>query len=133
MSLSALPQPIKAFLQATASRDRAALLASYADDAVLIDMGEEHRAAMKSLAGPTASISARTSACIRFTPRSDLAGDRIGRLRMVEEKLDLPAPVLGFVRAINMYDLDGMASRFAPDAIANNQMRHYAGREAIRA
>jgi hypothetical protein len=83
MSLSALPQPIKAFLQATASRDRAALLASYADDAVLIDMGEEHRAAMKSLAGPTASISARTSACIRFTPRSDLAGDRIGRLRMV--------------------------------------------------
>jgi hypothetical protein len=43
---------------------------------------------------------------------------------MVEEKLDLPAPVLGFVRAINMYDLDGMASRFAPDAIANNQMRH---------
>ena len=52
---------------------------------------------------------------------------------MVEEKLDLPAPVLGFVRAINMYDLDGMASRFAPDAIANNQMRHYTGREAIRA
>ena len=43
MSLSALPQPIKAFLQATASRDRAALLASFADDAVLIDMGEEHR------------------------------------------------------------------------------------------
>src|SRR3984957_19169236 len=52
---------------------------------------------------------------------------------MVEEKLDLPAPVLGFVRAINMYGLDGMASRFAPDAIANNQMRHYTGREAIRA
>ena len=43
MSLSALPQPIKAFLKATASRDRAALLASFADDAVLIDMGEEHR------------------------------------------------------------------------------------------
>ena len=43
MSLSTLPQPIKAFLQATASRDRAALLASFANDAVLIDMGEEHR------------------------------------------------------------------------------------------
>src|SRR3984957_15739781 len=52
---------------------------------------------------------------------------------MVEEKLDLPAPVLGFVRAMNMYDLDGMASRFAPDAIANDQMRHYEGREAIQA
>ena len=43
MSLSTLPQPIKAFLQATASRDRAALLASFANDAVLIDMGKEHR------------------------------------------------------------------------------------------
>ena len=42
MSLSTLPQPIKAFLQATASRDRAALLASFADDALLIDMGKEH-------------------------------------------------------------------------------------------
>jgi ketosteroid isomerase-like protein len=52
---------------------------------------------------------------------------------MVEEKLDLPAPVLGFVQAMNMYDLDGMVSRFAPDAIANDQMRHYAGREAIQA
>ena len=40
MSLSALPQPIKAFLQATASRDRAALLSSFADDAILIDAGE---------------------------------------------------------------------------------------------
>ena len=47
----------------------------------------------------------------------DLAGDRIARLRMVEEKLDLPAPVLGFVQAMNMYDLDCMASRFAPDAM----------------
>jgi hypothetical protein len=43
MSLSTPPQPIKAFLRATASRDRAALIASFANDAVLIDMGEEHR------------------------------------------------------------------------------------------
>src|SRR3984893_12479882 len=43
MSLSTLPQPIKAFLQAPASRDRAALLASFANDAVLVDMGKEHR------------------------------------------------------------------------------------------
>src|ERR1700745_2145567 len=43
MSLSALPQPIKALLQATATHDRAAVLASFADDAVLIDMGKEHR------------------------------------------------------------------------------------------
>ena len=54
MSLSALSQPIKAFLQVTASRDRAALLASFADDAVLIDMGEEHRG--NEIAGWTDSL-----------------------------------------------------------------------------
>ena len=43
MSLSDLPQPIKTFLQATAHRDRTAVLASFADDAVLVDMGKEHR------------------------------------------------------------------------------------------
>ena len=69
MSLSALPQPIKAFLQATASRDRAALLASYADDAVLIDMGEEHRG--DEIARWTDSLYLGSNVrCIRFTPRS---------------------------------------------------------------
>src|SRR5258708_39354813 len=43
MILSAFPRPTKPFLQPTASRDRAALLSSFADDAVLIDVGEEHR------------------------------------------------------------------------------------------
>jgi ketosteroid isomerase-like protein len=162
MSFSTLPQPIKAFLQATASRDRAALLASFADDALLIDIGKEHRG--DEIARWTDSLYLGSN--VRVHPlhteerdghtvltvavdgdyaalgvtepfqldwHIDLAGDRIARLRMVEEKLDLPTPVLGFVQAMNMYDLDGMVSRFAPDAIANDQMRHYAGREAIRA
>jgi hypothetical protein len=162
MSLSTLPQPIKAFLQATAIRDRAALLASFANDAVLIDMGEEHRG--EEIARWTDSLYLGSN--VRVHPlhteerdghtvltvavdgdyaalgltepfqldwHIDLACDRIVRLRMVEEKLDLPAPVLGFVQAMNMYDLDRMALRFAPDEIANDQMRHYAGPEAIRA
>ena len=162
MSLSTLPQPIKAFLQATASRDRAALLASFADDALLIDMGKEHHG--DEIARWTDSLYLGSN--VRVHPlhteerdghtvltvavdgdyaalgvtepfqldwHIDLAGDRIARLRMVEKKLDLPAPVLGFVQAMNMYDLDGMVSRFAPDAVANDQMRHYAEREAIRA
>src|ERR1700730_5231592 len=162
MSLSTLPQPIKAFLQATASRDRAALLAAFANDAVLVDMGKEHRGDeiprwMDSLyLGSNVRVpplhteerDGRTVLAVavdgdyaalgvtepfQLDWHIDLAGDRIARLRMVEEKLDLPAPVLGFVQAMNMYDLDGMVSRFAPDAIANDQMRHYAGREAIRA
>jgi ketosteroid isomerase-like protein len=162
MALSSLPQPIIALLQATASRDRAGVLASFADDAVLIDMGEEHRG--EEIARWTDSLYLGSN--VRVHPlhveerdghtvlavavdgdyaalgvaepfqlewHIDLAGDRIARLRMVEEKPDLPAPVLGFVQAMNMYDLDGMVSRFAPDAIANDQMRHYKGREAIRA
>src|SRR6478609_7750623 len=154
MSLSTLSQPIKAFLQATASRDRAALLASFVNDAVLVDMGKEHRGDeiarwMDSLYlgsnvrvhplhteerdGHTVLAVAVDGdyAALGVTEpfqldwHIDLAGDRIARFRMVEEKLDLPAPVLGFVQAMNMYDLDGMVSRFAPDAIANDQMRHY--------
>ena len=162
MSLSTLPQPIKAFLQATANRDRAGVLSSFADDAVLIDMGKEHRG--KEIAHWADNL--YLGANVRVHPlhteerdghtvltvavdgdfaalgvtepfqldwHIDLAGGRIARLRMVEEKLNLPAPVLGFVQAMNMYDLDGMVSRFAPDAIANDQMRHYEGRDAIRA
>ena len=162
MSLSTLPQPIKAFLQATASRDRAGVLSSFADDAVLIDMGKEHRGeeiahwADNLYLGSnvrvhplhteerdghtvlTVAVDGDYAALGVTEPfqldwHIDLAGDRIARLRMVEEKLNLPAPVLGFVQAMNMYDLDSMISRFAPDAIANDQMRHYEGRDAIRA
>jgi ketosteroid isomerase-like protein len=162
MSLSTLPQPIKAFLQATASRDRAGVLSSFADDAVLIDMGKEHRGeeiahwADNLYLGSnvrvhplhteerdghtvlTVAVDGDYAAVGVTEPfqldwHIDLAGDRIARLCMVEEKLNLPAPVLGFVQAMNMYDLDGMVSRFAPDAIANDQMRHYEGRDAIRA
>jgi len=162
MSLSTLPQPIKAFLQATASRDRAGVLSSFADDAVLIDMGKEHRGeeiahwADNLYLGSnvrvhplhteerdghtvlTVAVDGDYAALGVTEPfqldwHIDLAGDRIARLRMVEEKLNLPAPALGFVQAMNMYDLDGMVSRFAPDAIANDQMRHYEGRDAIRA
>lgn len=162
MSLSTLAQPIKAFLRATATRDRAGVLASFADDAVLIDMGKEHRGeeiahwADNFYLGSnvrvhplhheerdghtvlTVAVDGDYAALGVTEPfqldwHIDLAGDRIARLRMVEEKLNLPAPVLGFVQAMNMYDLDGMVSRFAPDAIANDQMRHYEGRDAIRA
>jgi len=161
MSLSTLPQSIKAFLQATASRDRAGVLSSFADDAVLIDMGKEHRGediahwADNLYLGSnvrvhplhteerdghtvlTVAVDGDYAALGVTEPfqldwHIDLAGDRIARLRMVEEKLNLPAPVLGFVQAMNMYDLDSMISRFAPDAIANDQMRHYEGRDAIR-
>ena len=44
MYLNDLPQPIRAFLEATQKRDSAALLSALTDDAVLVDMGKERRA-----------------------------------------------------------------------------------------
>jgi hypothetical protein len=43
MSTTDLPQPIAAFLKATRDRDSSALLATFAGDAVLTDMGKQHR------------------------------------------------------------------------------------------
>ena len=69
MSLSDLPQPIKTFLQATANRNRAAVMASFADDAVLVDMGKDHRG--EDIARwMTASILAPTSGFMHSMPSS---------------------------------------------------------------
>ena len=114
------PNRSKLSLQATATHDRAAVLASFADDAVLIDMGKEHRG--EEIARWTDSLYLGSNVCVHplHTEECDghtvltvavdgdyealgvtepfqldwhiqLAGDRIARLRMVEEKLDLPA------------------------------------------
>ena len=45
MYLNDLPKPIRTFLDATQKRDSAALLSAFTDDAVLVDMGKEHRGA----------------------------------------------------------------------------------------
>lgn len=45
MVLSDLPKPIQTFLTATEKRDAEASLGAFMDDAVLTDMGKEHRGA----------------------------------------------------------------------------------------
>ena len=45
MFLSDLAKPIQAFLDATRTRDTEALLATFTEDAVLSDMGKDHRGA----------------------------------------------------------------------------------------
>jgi hypothetical protein len=161
MSLSELPQPIKTFLQATANREvpqcrlRSPMMrclstgqgaqgeeiarwnaslylgANVRVHPLHAEQRNGHTVLTVAVDGDYASLGVTEP--FQLDWHIDLAGNRIARLCMVEEKLDLPASILGFVQAMNMYDLDGMTGQFAVDAIANDQMRHYEGREAIRA
>jgi hypothetical protein len=44
---------------------------------------------------------------------------------------DLPEPVAHFVRAVNLFDLEELVDSFASDALVNDQLRDFWGREAI--
>jgi hypothetical protein len=44
----------------------------------------------------------------------------------------LPAPVAGFVRAVNAGDLDALVEAFGNHAMVNDQLREYWGKPAIR-
>ena len=45
----------------------------------------------------------------------------------------LPEAVEAFIDAMNRFDLEGLLSTFAPDAIVNDHRREFRGQEAIRA
>ena len=161
MYLNDLPKPIQAFLDATQRRDSAALLAAFTRDAVLVDMGKEHRGA--EIRRWNDELYLGSNVCvhpIHAEERGDdlmiavavdgdyesygvtepfqldwhfgLRDGRVARLRMVEQKLDLPKPVLHFVQALNMFDLEGAVTTFAEDALVNDQQRDHWGRPAIR-
>jgi len=44
----------------------------------------------------------------------------------------LPPPVAAYVEATNNFDLDRLLVTFADDALVNDQLRDYRGKEAIR-
>jgi hypothetical protein len=44
----------------------------------------------------------------------------------------LPPPVVAYVEANNSFDLEGLIATFADDALANDQLRDYLGKPAIR-
>ena len=126
------------------------MLGAFAPDAVLIDMDKEHRGEeivewndklylgsnvrvhplhMTSRDGETivsVAVDGDFAALGVTEPfqldwHISLKDGLITSFRMVEEKLDLPKPVLKFVQSMNMYDLDGMTSAFAADAVANDR------------
>jgi ketosteroid isomerase-like protein len=162
MTLSELPAPIKSFLKATEARDSTALMATFSPEAVLTDYGEPRtgdairRWNDELFLGSNVVVHPlfvqERDGCIVVTMAVDgdyeaqgvtepfqldylfkLKGDRIAALRMIETKLDLPRPVLSYVQATNMYDLDGMLGCFADSAIVNDQQREHVGKAAIRA
>ena len=130
MFLSEIPTPLKAFLNATERGDTDALFATLADDAVLTDMGRDHsgeelrkwnddlyigsnvvvhpihveeRDGETVLAvavdGDYAAYGVTEPLQLDWFVRTE--GDLIKTIRMVEVKLDLPAPIGSFVKAMN--------------------------------
>jgi len=161
MSLSDLAKPIQAFLDATRARDTEALLATFTEDAVLSDMGKDHRGAQIRAWNEALYLGSNVrvhplhveeregQAVLAVAVDGDyesygvtepfqldwyfaLRGERIASLRMVEVKLALPKPVVAFVKAMNMYDGDAVMATFAEGALVNDQQREHLGKSAIR-
>jgi hypothetical protein len=83
-----------------------------------------------TLAGDYAAFG--VTAPVQFDWHFKVAGDRIKSIRMVETKLDLPAPIIAFIMAMNMFDSDAMYETFAEHALVNDAQREHADRDAIR-
>jgi ketosteroid isomerase-like protein len=162
MTISNLPAPITAFLDATAARDSRALLASFTSGAVLTDMGKFHQGAAiaewndRLFIGANVKIhpihladrdgqtvltvivdgdyaSFGVTEAFQLDWLFSLKDGKIAGLRMVQEKdPDVPAPVLAYIKATNSFDLDACVAAFADDALVNDQQREYVGRGAIR-
>jgi len=161
MFFSDMPAPLKAFLKAAEQRDSKALLSLFTKDAVLTDEGRDHsgddlrqwndkvfiganvvvqpihiedRDGLTVLAvtvkGDYASFGITEP--LQFNWHFKLAGDRIKSIRIVEVKLDLPAPVVAFIMAMNTFNSAAMFATFADDAMVNDAQREHPGKEAIR-
>ena len=160
MSFANLPHPIATFLQAAQKRDTAALLTTFADDAVLVDRGVEHRRhAIKEwndrffLRGdatvhPINVARGKGRTALMVTGREDEIRTRTPvqldwRFTILEEKISaltispaeppgLPVPVAAYILAMNTFDLDRLVNTFADDAVVNDELLEHWGKAAIR-
>jgi ketosteroid isomerase-like protein len=161
MFLTDMPAPLKSFLRATEQHDSKALLSLFTQDAKLVDEGRERSGDELREWNDTVYIGANVvvhpiyigerdgSTVLAVTVAGDyaafgvtepsqfdwhfkVAGDRIKSIQMVEAKLDLPAPIIAFIMAMNMFDGDAMYATFAEHALVNDAQREHVGRDAIR-
>jgi ketosteroid isomerase-like protein len=159
MVLANLPRVVAAFLDALEKRDMPALLAAFAEDAVLIDHGVEYsgyairkwselllleegmsvrpvniaRRNSEVVLTARREHRARSGAAVQLDWWFTIADGKISALMIEAAKLpDLPAPVASFVQAANTFHLEALLAPFADDAIVNDQLQEYRGKEAIR-
>ncbi len=161
MSLSNLSPPVQMFLSAVQAGDGAALRATLGDDAALIDEDREYRGDavaewLASLSPPRVGeirpineakhdgaivLTILTTECnangqyeeVQRDWHFTVKTDRIVSVRMLRRPMPaLPPAVTAYVRATNSFDLDGLLATFVDDALVNDQLRDYWGKQAIR-
>jgi ketosteroid isomerase-like protein len=155
-----LPIPIAAFFRAANSHDTAALLGTFAEDAIVTDLGREIRGqelrhwsdalfAKSRMAVRPIDVAERDGRTVvnvvvhgvkpgaRKHIRRDwwftVDGKRIAALETVPAKEpDLPPLVAAFVRSTNAADLEGLMAVFSDDAMVNDDLLERWGKVAIR-
>ena len=154
-----LPAPIEGFLRAMQEGDYAGLSAALSEGAIVTENGIAYRGdfirvwldisvslgahalrPIHKLAGKTQLVLTTLAGRedpqgkeIRKTWTFTLMGDLIGTVTIAPAPMPpLPPIVAAYVRATNRSDLDGLMATFHPEAIVNDQLCEYRGRDAIR-
>ena len=162
MAFANLPHEIAAFLDAVNRRDFRAILATFADGAVLVDECVEHHGqaigewieynvlqrnatlhpinAARRTGTTIITVMARPwdkardgRAAAQLDCRFMVSAGKIDALTIEMSKLpNLPAPVDSYVFAANTFDLEALSDAFADDAVVNDQLQEHRGNKAIR-
>jgi hypothetical protein len=159
MSSWKLPATLDDFLSAVRTGDAALLPAILHETAVLIDDGRAYRGAEigawieryaravtvtvrpidHERQGATVVLTILTgrgavpSADGPFDWRFQLEAGRIRRVVIEPSWMpDLPVPVAAFVRAVNGCDLEALLATFVDDALVNDQLHDYWGKQQLR-
>jgi ketosteroid isomerase-like protein len=158
MSLIDAPHAIVNFIETARAGNLTGLLTWFTADAVVLDDGREYRGqAIMRWAGPLIARPRRivrpisaigkegqtimnvivqdvgSAATEHFEWAFTMTGQKIAALAVRQSRLpDMPAPVAAYVLATNLFDIDGLLDTFADDAVVNDQLYEYWGRDEIR-
>lgn len=158
MWLSDAPEQVACFINAARAGSAPCLLTSFAAEAVVRDGTREHRG--EAVAQWAESFVARPRDIVRPIRAIRTSGQTVmtilmqdvasGKAEQVEwafttigpkisalvigssQPPPMPPPVSAYVLATNRFDLDGLVDAFAEDALVNDQLFEYWGREQIR-
>jgi hypothetical protein len=152
MPIAGLPSSIDSFLGAIRAGDAFAVMSALGGATVLVDSGGEYRGpairpwvdSLCACQAPTVrSVAEEVNhgevALIMLVGndlhdwRFRLEAERIVALRITPHQMpQLAAPVAAYIRATNKGDLEALLATFVDDALVNDQLRDYWGREQIR-